>query len=357
MRPGGALAAGALLGLLAGCATKPAAKPENYLFFPPAPDEPRIQFLTSFGSEADLAGKGGFKEFVVGREQIHRPIWKPYGVATTKGNLFVCDTQAKNVGCVDLAKNRLRYLKPVGPGAMFMPVGVAVDAEGTRYVTDTDIKRDVHRVLMFDASGSYKGVLDDAKNHRPCGIAIAGNRIYVTDLAHGCVRVYDQASRKPLLTVPRDPNDEKAKLFQPTNVAVDPRGRIHVSDTSGFTVKIYDAEGNHLRTIGDLGLRPGLFALPKGIGVDREGRIYVVDAATSVVQLFDDQGRLLMYFGEPQSSGPGALYLPAGLAVDYENVGHFAKYAAPGYRIEYLILVSNQLGPNKVAVYGFLAKQ
>jgi hypothetical protein len=51
------------------------------------------------------------------------------------------------------------------------------------------------------------------------------------------------------------------------------------------------------------------------------------------------------------------LYLPAGLCVDYENAGLFQKYAAPGFKIEYLILVTNQAGPNKVSVYGFLAKK
>jgi hypothetical protein len=139
-------------------------------------------------------------------------------------------------------------------------------------------------------------------------------------------------------------------------VAVDQKGRICVADSGGFTVKIYDAEGNYLQNIGDLGVTPGQFTLPKGIGTDREGRIYVVDAATPVVQLFDAEGRLLMWFGEPKSSGQAGLYLPAGLTVDYENIGLFQKYVAPGYKLEYLILLTNQVGPQKVSVFGFIKK-
>jgi hypothetical protein len=72
--------------------------------------------------------------------------------------------------------------------------------------------------------------------------------------------------------------------------------------------------------------------------------------------MFNAEGKLLMFFGEPKSSGEAGLYLPAGLTIDYENVGLFQKYVAPGYKLEYLILVTNQVGPNKVSVYGFLKK-
>jgi hypothetical protein len=44
------------------------------------------------------------------------------------------------------------------------------------------------------------------------------------------------------------------------------------------------------------------------------------------------------------------------LTIDYDNVGLFQKYAAPGFKIEYLILLTNQAGPQKVSVYGFLSK-
>src|SRR3954462_9561494 len=78
-----------ILALLAaaGCAThKPAQK--NYLFFPPAPDEPRIQYLMSFGSESDFGGPSRFTEFVAGENKILRPIVKPYGLTIQNGKIY-----------------------------------------------------------------------------------------------------------------------------------------------------------------------------------------------------------------------------------------------------------------------------
>jgi sugar lactone lactonase YvrE len=340
-----------LLCLAAGCSTtKPA--PKNYTFFPAPPDPPRIQYLMSYGSETDLGSRGRFQDFVVGKERTYKPIYKPYGVAIHQGKVYVVDTQGANVTMADLTKHRLDLLKPEGQEAMRLPINVAVDAAGICYVTD--IVRG--QVLLYGKDGKLESAIGKPGEMKPCGIALAGERLYVTDMTNHCVRVYNRATREALFTVPRDPADEKARLFGPTNVAVDEKGRICVSDTQGFVVKVYDAEGHFLFKIGELGVTPGQFALPKGVAMDREGRIYVLDAAAPVIQIFDDQGKLLMFFGQPNGKEPGALYLPAGLAIDYDNVALFQKYVAPGFKLDYLILVTNQAGPNKVSVYGFLSK-
>jgi hypothetical protein len=340
-----------LIFILAGCATKKPI-PKNYVVFPPPPDEARIQYLMSFGSESDLGGQSKFNEFIMGEEKVLRPITKPYGVTMRGGKIYVCDTQAGNVCVVDFAKRKLRAFKPVGQAAFRTPINVAVDDDGTFYVTDAGRKQ----VLIYNKDGVLVEALGKKGEMEPCGIALAGDRLYVTDLANHCVRVYEKATHKHLFNAPRDASDAKSIPFGPTNVAVDQKGQIYVSDSRGFSIKIFDAEGKFIRTVGDLGVTPGQFTLNKGIGVDREGRFYVVDAAAPVVQLFDNDGRLLMWFGEPKSSGPAGLYLPAGLTVNYEDVGLFQKYAAPGYKLEYLILLTNQVGPQKVSVFGFLKK-
>jgi DNA-binding beta-propeller fold protein YncE len=344
------LAAMALV-VTAGCATKKPAQ-KNYLFFPPAPDEPRIQYLMSFGAETDLGGPNKFTEFVAGENKIHRPIIKPYGLTIRNGKVYVCDTQTANVSISDLAKRKLRYLKPQGQAALKTPINVAVDRDETVYVTDTGRGQ----IMIYDKDGNLIEAVGKKDEIKPCGLALAGDKFYITDLKTASVKVYDKRTRQLLLVFPTSGTNEQAKLFQPTNLAVDPAGRIYVSDSGGFAVKIFDAEGKFVRTVGELGVTPGQFSLPKGIGADREGRFYVVDAAAPVVQLFDADGRLLMFFGQPGTSGDAGLYLPAGLAVDYENVGLFEKYIAPGYKLEYLILLTNQVGPQKVSVFGFLKK-
>ncbi len=83
-----------------------------------------------------------------------------------------------------------------------------------------------------------------------------------------------------------------------------------------------------------------------------EGRIWVADAATEVVKILDAEGRLLLFFGLP-GNRPGMVNLPAGVKIDYDNVGMFQQYAVPGAALEFLVFVANQYGVNKINVYGF----
>ena len=397
--------------LIAPAHAKDSKKPEGPVFFPPAPDEPRIQFLTSFSTDEQLTevwGKRSFFRFIVGSDRVMRPLVKPYGVACSPGKIYICDSNAAAVAIADLAKKKMSFFSPTGEGSLPFPVNIAVDADGTRYVADTKRgqvvvfkeddylgaigKRDANKtgvsadksdeMKLNGITGKAEGMNPDAasgkrfetradgaigktvetnpdalKENRdslkPCGIAIFKNRIYVTDLQNHCVRVYNKADRKELFTIPRQTSDKANQLFQPTNVAIDPKGRVRISDTGGFCVKVFDADGKYLSTIGSHGLESGTFARPKGIAADRESRTYVVDAATQVVQLFDEQGRALMHFGDATMMTGGQMALPAGIAIDYDNLKYFQSFAAPNFTLEYLVYVTNQLGDFKVSVFGF----
>jgi DNA-binding beta-propeller fold protein YncE len=228
-----------------------------------------------------------------------------------------------------------------------------VDDDGRFFVSDSVRGQ----VMVFDKEANPVTQIGRVGEMKPAGLALHGDRLYVGDMSNCCVRVYDKKSYALVSTFPQDRSDEKARLLGPTNLAIDSEGNIYVSDSKDFRVKLYDANGKHLRTFGEMGVTPGQFALPKGIGVDREKRFYVLDAAAPVIQLFDHEGKLLMFFGQPNQSGPAGLYLPAGLFIDYENRDLFQKFVAPGFTIEYLILVTNQVGPNKVSVFAFVKKK
>ena len=262
------LAVGAgLLFLAAGCASAPVQKPKAAIFFPPPPAQPRLQFLKSFSSEQDLGGgPSKFATFIVGKEPPKKPIGKPYGVALRDGKLYVCDTGAAAIEILDLQKRQLRYFSPTREGQLRTPVNIAVDHDGTRYVADTGRGQ----VVIFAADDRYLGaigekVLGASKAHskeqlpasapkpegavdemKPTDVAIAGDRLYVSDLKNHCVRVYDKAARKLLFTIPADPAvaDAQSKLFAPVNVAVDSQRRLYVSDMGAFRVQQYDPTGN-----------------------------------------------------------------------------------------------------------------
>src|SRR5512142_3315550 len=75
---------------LAGCSS-PARKPETAVFFPPPPELPRVQYLTSFTGRKDVEQQTAFNQFVVGEKKDVK-IDKPYGVAMYDGKIYVCDT-------------------------------------------------------------------------------------------------------------------------------------------------------------------------------------------------------------------------------------------------------------------------
>ena len=70
-----------LLGLNSGCAVKDS-KLDNYIFYPPSPLPPRIQFLTSYSSSNDLLmADSSLSKFLLGEETGNTTdITKPYGV-------------------------------------------------------------------------------------------------------------------------------------------------------------------------------------------------------------------------------------------------------------------------------------
>ena len=71
------------------------------VFFPPPPDQPRLQFLVSYSGAEDFGGAKSnfFETFLLGAPK-QRPglISKPYGVAIHKGKIYVCDVGQNNIG-------------------------------------------------------------------------------------------------------------------------------------------------------------------------------------------------------------------------------------------------------------------
>ena len=335
--------------VLAGCAAVPAETPKpERAFYPPPPQPPRIQHLATFSGERDFAPPaGGFAQFILGEDRTSQRLERPYGVAMFEGRLYVADSRAPGLAVFDLARKRFAVLTGSGQGRMKRPINVTIDADGTKYVTDTG--RD--QILVYDRNDGFVAAFGAQGQFKPVDIAIAGERLYVADIQHHEVHVLDKRSGKPLFKFGKA-GSKPGELFHPTNLAIGPDGDIYVVETSNFRVQRFTAEGRPVRTYGEIGNVPGTFARPKGIALDRAGRMYVGDAAFQNVQIFDKDGKLLLFFGQPGDGSEG-LTLPAGVTIDYDNVNLFRPYADPRFSLEYVVLVASQFGPNKVDVFGF----
>ena len=343
----------AVASVLIGCATAPEPKTPARaaaVFYPEAPEPPRIQHLATFTGERDFeAARSGFATFVAG-EAKGQTLRQVYGVALAEGRLYAVDTKGAGIAVFDLVGRKFSVFTGSGGGRLKSPINLTIDAEGTKFVTDTG--RD--RILVFDRDNRYVGAFGEPDQFRPVDTAIVGDRLYVVDIRHHQVQVLDKRTGKLLFKFGK-PGSGPGELYHPTNIAIGPAGDVYVVETNNFRVQRFSAEGKSLQLIGQVGDKPGSFARPKGIAIDREGRLYVGDAAFQNVQVFDRDGGLLMAFGQPKE-GEG-LSLPAGVAIDYDNVALFKPYAGADFDIEYLILVASQIAPNKVDVFGFGRKR
>ena len=336
--------------LAAVCSTTKEPLSEEAIFYPPAPGEPRLQYLTSFSDSSDLvAPANAFKKFLLGDSSTDiSGIVKPYGMAIQGTKLYVCDTIGAQVHAMDFEARTWEHFRPAVSGGIKKIIHISVDSENVRYVSDP-LRGEV---IINSPDGQFVAAIAGEEKMKPVGLAVSEDRIIIGDLEQKKVHVFDKESRELLFSIPRNADNEAAKIFAPTNIALDQKGNIYVSDTGAFRVQKYGPDGDYIRTYGVHGDSPGQFARNKGIAVDRNGILYAVDAASQTVQMFDDEGNLLLFFGE-QDGSEAPLVLPADVVIDYDNIALFQSYAHPDFKLEHLIFVTNQYGPRKVAVYGF----
>ena len=316
--------------------------------YPPPPAKAKIQYLTSFSSSKDIIKEQSlFVRYVTG-EAENKPVIKPYGIAAQNERIYICDTMLPGLEVIDLAIQTFDYFVPEGDGLLKKPVNCALDMSGQLYVADTERKQ----VLIFDAAGKYKTAIGDGQSIKPTDVAVYDDKIWVCDLQNHRIHVYTIESQSPVFSFPDQNKNAPGYLFSPTNLCIE-GNKVYVTDTGDSKVKIYDLQGNYLSSIGSFGQNAGQFVRPKGVAVDKSGNVFVVDAAFENIQVFDDEGNLLTWFGGSYKS-KGDMYLPANVIISYDRMDYFEKFLAPGYNLEYLIFVTNQYGPDRVSVYGFI---
>jgi DNA-binding beta-propeller fold protein YncE len=326
------------------------------VFFPPPPERPRLQFLTSFSGPTDVgvAGPSDFEKFVLGEAKEREGIATPYGLAIHDGKLYVCDVGKRRVEVLDLQKRSFGTMTE--DRRLLNPVNIHIEPDGTKYVADPT----AGAVFVFGADDALRAILGKGQKISPIDVTVRGPYCYVTDFASNQVVVLDKVSGKEIRRLgEKGEGDKQFQLI--SDLAFGPDGDLYVTDKLKARIFQFDQSGNLKRTIGKLGDNIDELVRPKGIAIDRENRIWVVDAgvslspsawSTEVAKIYDQQGRLLLFFGRP-GRGPGNMNLPTQIILDYDNVDLFRRYAAQGANLEFLVFVSNQYGPNKVNVYGF----
>ncbi|MCD4731045.1 MAG: cadherin-like domain-containing protein, partial [Bacteroidales bacterium] len=187
---------------------------------------------------------------------------------------------------------------------VFAPLRIAVDQQGTFYITDAFNKS----VSKYDASGNFIGNIDAVA--LPVSVAVNNQgELYLGDEATGHIFRYDE-------------NLGAIEFYTgteyPTSMEFSPDNVLYVSDSKLQQVVVIDLSGNVIQTIGS-----GTLDFPTGIAIDNNNKRILVGehggkgtgfSPVVKVWMFDFQGNLIQSFGS-HGNGDGQFYRVQGLTV------------------------------------------
>jgi sugar lactone lactonase YvrE len=242
------------------------------------------------------------------------------------------------------------YAEGLGPAASFSgPQGVAVDASGNVYVSDTG--NDVIRKLtpagqssLFAGSpgrvGNADGTGTNAHFNTPTGMAWYSGTLYVADTLNHTIRAITSGGVVSTLVGlagtfgSYDGAGSLARFNNPTGVAVDGSGNIYVTDFNNDTIREVSSGGVVTTIAGWAGIwgsadgtgTNARFSGPAGISVDPSGNLYVADTGNGTIRKLTPSGPNWISttvagnagaIGSTDGSGAAALfYYPSGVAVN-----------------------------------------
>jgi DNA-binding beta-propeller fold protein YncE len=262
-----------------------------------------------------------------------------------QGKIYVCDTKQKAVVVLDVRKKITRMMGVTG-NKLDNPSDIAIGPEGVKYVTDT--MRGA--VVVFDANDQRLGAFTH-DNFKPVAVAIYNDELAVADFQMQRVEIMDRSTGQVRRYIGSAGTDD-GQFVRPLAVAYDKEGNLTVSDFMRCRIQKFDRAGKLIRATGEISTVAGNFVRPKHIAIDKDEYLYVVDAGFQNVQIFDSAGYLLTFFGTA-GTHPGAMQLPAGICVDDDpqDLALFKDDVHPAFEADRLIIVTNQVGLNRVAIY------
>jgi uncharacterized protein (TIGR03663 family) len=254
---------------------------------------------------------------------------QPRGVAVgPDGSIYVVDTGNLRVQKFGKQGNFLAQWGGMGSldgeFAMvqgFGPTGIAVGTDGSVYVADTWN----HRIQKFDPNGrflakwgSYLSLRQGQASNQtgfygPRGIAVdAQGYIYVTDTGNRRVVVFDSSGR----TVRQFGGfgTGPGQFDEPIGITFDRDGNLLVADTRNQRIQRFTPEGSYLGEFRTEWSKEGINEVY--LAVDLFGDILASDPLGGRVLVYDSAGRLKL---EIRSASWGNLSHPVGIAVDAEG--------------------------------------
>lgn len=294
-----------------------------------------IRKVTAGGVVTTFAGSSGQPGSSDGTSAL---FLYPDAVAVdTSGNVYVADSGNENIrkitaggsvstlaGSVGIAGS----MDGTGTAALFnQPQGIAVDATGDVYVSDTG-NSTIRKITAVGAvttlagvagqTGGADGAGASARFNYPAGLAVdsTGN-LFVADSGNSAIREVTSAGS---VSTPAgsagnsgsvDGQGSAARFNHPQAVAVDQAGYLFVIDTSNQTVREVSPSGSVSTLAGAAGIggradgtgAAASFFYPGGIASTAAGVVYIADTGNHLVRAMESPGAVTTLAGSVGQMG------------------------------------------------------
>jgi sugar lactone lactonase YvrE len=281
---------------------------------------------------------------------IHDDVSSPTRVAVDgQGSVYVSETDAGIVNKYDGTGTKIASF------AVPRPFGIAVSAAGNIYVCS--VQGPSRRNNYVNSSAVYiltpalvqAGTLGAAQGEfsAPVDIAIDGaGALYVSDMAQGLVKVFNASGVYQYSIGSGYLRPGWTQGVAVNDGANNGAGEVYVVDTApsdvqgypvdGPRISVFTKNGSLLRAFGQFGTETGSMVSPHGIALDRDGLLYTADSGGNVVHVMNAADGTPVGDGGLYASG---VFLPGGVAVTRSNVAYVAwqsggrvdLFGLPGY--------------------------
>lgn len=185
-----------------------------------------------------------------------------------------------------------------------VPTGIAVDADGTIYISFGNVICKIDEAYNFLQSFWVDFAIG--------GFAVGANkRLYAVDSRNNYVQIFDLDGKS--LGKFGGAGSGDGQFSNAASVSVSNNGTVFVMDSGNYRVQAFDADGKFLFKFGKQGSFYGEFTGPNAIAVSRDGRVAVADFRNRV-QIFDSNGSFLSQLTQIGDASANALcFLSDGL--------------------------------------------
>lgn len=303
----------ALLLPLTGCVKS---LPKTRYFWPPLPDEPKIEHMGAYRTYADFP-KSKSRDILfstVFGEDVERVLSKPWGIAGDgKGKVYLTDAGQGAIVVFDIENYEISKIKDIGS-----TYGITIDSRGRIYATSGQHNKDVK---VYGADGKALWGFGQGVLVSPAGLAVNEEMglVYVVDTKAHDIKVFNLPGDYLFSIGKRGTGN--AEFNFPTDIDINSRGELIVADSLNARIQVLDGEGKFIRAFGKRGMARGYFQFIKGVAVDSEDHIYVTDTMAGSIMVFSMEGELLLIVGGTYSAGgkgmaAGGLNLPMDIDID-----------------------------------------